>query len=177
MSVLTLLASALGGVLIAGCAHHAPRSASAASAAPASQRVPVAHYSRYTLIEMSPEAAQTDLLQQVVDVRIPAASSTSVGDTVRYVLLHTGYRLCEDEAIRDLDRFPLPAAHIHVGPLPLASALQLLAGRGWQLQSDEGNRRICFARRESNTSALTPSTSSRRSEHSRPALASTGATP
>jgi type IV pili sensor histidine kinase/response regulator len=106
----------------------------------------VAHYSRYTLIEMSPEVAQIDLLQQVVDVRIPALASTSVGDTLRYVLLHTGYRLCEDATIRDLDSFPLPAAHMHLGPLPLASALQLLVGHGWQLETDEASRHICFSR-------------------------------
>jgi type IV pili sensor histidine kinase/response regulator len=128
------------------------------------------------LIEMTPDAAQSDLLQQVVDVRIPAAANTSVGDTLRYVLLHSGYRLCEDHAIGDFDRFPLPAAHMHLGPVPLASALQLLVGRDWQLETDEGSRRVCFSRRDS-MSALAPSTSGRQHSSSTevpPAVTSTG---
>jgi conjugative transfer region protein (TIGR03748 family) len=147
---LPLLASCLGWAVIAGCAHRVPKPTpypkAASPLASPSLAAPVIHYSRYTLIEMAPEAAQSDLLQQVVDVRIPAAANTSVGDTLRYVLLHSGYRLCEDPAIRDFDGFPLPAAHMHLGPVPLASALQLLVGRDWQLETDEGSRRVCFSR-------------------------------
>ncbi len=162
---LPLLASCLGWAVIAGCAHREPKPTPYPKAAPSLASPAVAasvtHYSRYTLVEMAPEAAQSDLLQQVVDVRIPAAANTSVGDTLRYVLLHSGYRLCEDPAIRDFDGFPLPAAHMHLGPVPLASALQLLVGRDWQLETDEGNRRVCFSRRDSTASAFVPSTSVR----------------
>lgn len=152
----TALAGVLASLSLVGCAHQptvapktvaAPTSESTAEAAP-----PLTHYSRYTLVEMSPDAAQTDLLQQVVDVRIPATATNSVGDTLRYVLLHSGYRLCEDPAIRDFDSFPLPAAHMHLGPLPLAIVLQLLAGRSWTLEIDEGRRRVCFSHEDASSS-------------------------
>jgi type IV pili sensor histidine kinase/response regulator len=144
---------AVAGLLlvIAGCAHQAGTRIPARKTPPAllDQRpveAPLTHYSRYTLIDMAPEASQSDLLQQVVDVRIPATATSSVGDTLRYVLLHTGFRLCEDPVVRDFDGFPLPAAHMHLGPLPLATVLQLLVGRSWALEIDESNRRICFSR-------------------------------
>jgi type IV pili sensor histidine kinase/response regulator len=84
-------------------------------------------------------------MQQLVDIHVPATEASSVGDTLRYVLLHSGYRLCDDPTMHALDDFPLPAAHIHLGPLPLASTLQLLVGREWELRVDEGDRRVCFA--------------------------------
>lgn len=152
----TALAGVLASLSLVGCAHQpritpqtvaTPTSGSTAEAAP-----PLTHYSRYTLVEMSPDAAQTDLLQQVVDVRIPATATTSVGDTLRYVLLHSGYQLCEDPAIRDFDSFPLPAAHMHLGPLPLSTVLQLLVGRSWALEIDEGRRRVCFSHEDASSS-------------------------
>jgi len=160
---LSLFVSCLGWAVIAGCAHRAPKPTPYPKTAPPpaapSIAAPVAQYSRYTLIDMTPDAAQSDLLQQVVDVRIPPAANTTVGDTLRYVLLHSGYRLCEGPAIRDFDSFPLPAAHMHLGPVRLASALQLLVGRDWQLDTDEGSRRICFSR----TSTGSPAHASARS--------------
>lgn len=60
--------------------------------------VPVARYGRYTLVELAPEAAQRDLLLQVIDVSMPANLPATVGDALRYVLLRSGYRLCEHDA-------------------------------------------------------------------------------
>lgn len=145
IAVLALLGSAL-----MACAHQPGKPATTTTApqtsGPATNVEPsVARYSRYTLIEMSPDAAQSDLLQQIIDVHVPATASSSVGDTLRYVLLHSGYRLCDNSGIRDFDGFPLPAAHMHLGPLTLASALQLLVGPAWILEIDESERRVCFS--------------------------------
>lgn len=152
--------SALVGCLvlavIAACAHHeirAPDTHRPESAEPTPEPAAVARYSRYTVVEMSPDAAQVDLMQQVVDIHVPATESSSVGDTVRYLLLHSGYRLCDDPVVGDLDGFLLPAAHVHMGPLPLGSALQLLVGRAWELRVDEGNRRVCFGRVDASRAA------------------------
>lgn len=106
----------------------------------------VVRHGRYTLVELKPETAQADLLEQLVDVTFPAVMVHSVSDALRYVLLRSGYRLREDcNAARVLDVLPLPAPHAHLGPLPLRIALQLLAGPGWQLERDDASRTVCFA--------------------------------
>ena len=55
---------------------------------PASEQrlVPVARYCRYTLVELVPEPAQRDLLQQAVEVSIPPMLDASGGDAIRHVL-------------------------------------------------------------------------------------------
>jgi type IV pili sensor histidine kinase/response regulator len=65
-----------GSLLAAGCATAAPSApavpaASPTAVAPEPGFVPVARYGRYTLVELVPEPAQRDLLQQVVEVSIP----------------------------------------------------------------------------------------------------------
>lgn len=101
--------------------------------------------SRYTLIELRPELQQQDLQQQIIDLRIPASTSTTVGDAMRYVLRQSGYRLCEgDPALATLWALSLPAAHLQLGPLPLNQTLQLLAGSAWRLSVDERARQVCF---------------------------------
>ena len=101
--------------------------------------------SRYTLIELRPELQQQDLQQQIIDLRIPASASTTVGNAMHYVLRHSGYRLCEgDPALATLWALPLPAAHLQLGPLPLNQTLQLLAGSAWPLSVDEHMRQVCF---------------------------------
>lgn len=110
--------------------------------------VPVARYGRYTLVELAPEAAQRDLLRQVVDVSMPATLPATVGDALRYVLLRSGYRLCEnDTQAGALYQLPLPAAHLRLGPLTLREALLTLAGPAWDLWIDDTARRVCFAQR------------------------------
>jgi type IV pili sensor histidine kinase/response regulator len=122
----------------------------------------VIRYGRYTLVELFPDAAQQDLMQQVINLTVPAASDATVGDALRFVLSQSGYRLCNDrQEIRALEEFPLPAAHIHVGPLILRDALQILVGRAWQLEVDDGNREICFTRRSDSVSVVSPSSTSR----------------
>ena len=121
--------------------------------------IPVIRYARYTLVELSPGEAQADLLQQIVDVTMPSTLTSTVGDALRYVLIRSGYQLCDGDENRAFDTFPLPAAHMHLGPMTLRKALQLLVGPAWALEVDDLARRICFRRslaRSSDSEAVAP---------------------
>lgn len=108
--------------------------------------IPVVRYGRYTLVEQAPTAAQRDLLQQVIDVTLPDTAHATVGDALRHVLLRTGFQLCSEAEGESLYPLPLPAAHLHLGPLTVRDALLTLAGPAWELQVDDVARRVCFAR-------------------------------
>ena len=143
-----VLAASLSLGVLAGCvtSHRAPENASVRKTA--SEPTPVIRYGRYTLVELAPDAAQRDLMLQVIDITVPAMANDSVGEAVRYVLLRSGYQLCDDrDETRALDTLPLPAAHNHLGPITLHDALQTLVGPAWDLQVDDADRRVCFARR------------------------------
>lgn len=149
---LALLAAIV--LLIAGCATSAksgnPKQPKRGTSAHAEAPVPILRYGRYRLVELVPGPAQQDLMQQIVDITVPATTSATVGDALRYLLLQTGYQLCDaQDAAADLNTLPLPAAHIHLGPLTLRDALQVLTGPAWQLQIDESTRRLCFIRADS----------------------------
>lgn len=116
-----------------------------AIAPPSAPYIPVQRYGRYTLVELTPEAAQQNLLLQVIDIDLPSTWSVSVSDALRYALLRSGYQLCEPTAENaSLFALPLPAAHLKLGPMVLRDALQTLAGPAWALQTDEQLRQICF---------------------------------
>jgi type IV pili sensor histidine kinase/response regulator len=120
---------------------------------PAEHYIPVQRYGRYTLVELAPQAAQQNLLLQVVEIDLPSTWSITVGEALRYVLLRSGYRLCdstpEKKGLFDL---PLPAAHLKLGPMVLRDALQVLAGPAWSLQSNEQLRQVCFTTTDSSSS-------------------------
>lgn len=148
----TLAAGLLAAVLLtAGCATSsvappavAPEPEARAHPVPDGW-IPVARYGRYTLVELTSEAAQHDLLLQVIDVSMPATLPATVGEALRYVLLRSGYTLCEiDPGASALYDLPLPAAHLQLGPLFLRDALLTLAGPAWELQVDDTARRVCF---------------------------------
>ena len=105
---------------------------------------PVVRYGRYTLVELVPEPAQRDLMRQVVEVVIPPSLDTNVGDALRHVLRRSGYRLCDTADATALYALPLPAAHLHLGPLMLRDALLTLAGPSWDVSVDDGSRQVCF---------------------------------
>lgn len=137
------------GLLAAGCATTPGPSAltevsRVGAQNPAPHFVPVARYGRYTLVELSPTAAQQDLMLQVVDVRIPDTLHATVGDALRHVLLRSGYQLCDGGGTDTLHTLPLPAAHYHLGPLLLRDALRTLTGPAWNLYVDDEARRVCF---------------------------------
>lgn len=130
---------------------------------PRDELIPVVRYGRYTLVEMVPDAAQRDLLQQVIDVAIPTTASVTVGNALRYVLLRSGYQLCEGNSDSNvLYALPLPAAHLHLGPLTLRDALLTLAGPAWDLSVDDTVRQVCFRRHVEPSSLPTATPSSTR---------------
>ncbi|WP_455917969.1 PFGI-1 class ICE element type IV pilus protein PilL2 [Pseudomonas cerasi] len=102
-------------------------------------------YGPYTLVSTEPTTEQRDLLAQIIEVNIPSSLNPSVQGAMHYVLLRSGYALCPDTAsVKVLFTRPLPAAHYRLGPIPLRSALQVLAGPAWQLTTDEVGRSVCF---------------------------------
>lgn len=111
------------------------------------QDIPVVRYGRYRLVELQANAGQRDLLAQVVDITVPQSAgqqAVTVADAMRYVLLNSGYRLCDDQSVHPFDALPLPLAHYRLGPITLKEALAVLAGPGWQMQVEQPRRVICF---------------------------------
>jgi len=144
----------LAAVLASGCATTAaplaPDAIEETSSAPkpgAPQFIPVMHHGRYTLVELAPMAAQRDLLLQTIDVSMPEDARATVGDGMRHVLKRSGYGLCQTaHAVIELYSLPLPAAHLHLGPMSLRDALLILAGPAWELRVDNRARQVCFER-------------------------------
>jgi len=112
-------------------------------------------YGRYTLVSTEPTTEQRDLLAQIIDVSIPSSLNPSVQDALQYVLQRSGYALCPVTAsVRILFTRPLPAAHYRLGPIPLRSALQVLAGPAWQLTTDEVGRSVCFEQQKADVGSV-----------------------
>jgi conjugative transfer region protein (TIGR03748 family) len=159
-----LLAGFLGllwAVLASGCATTtapvAPDAIEEVSVAPepdVPEFIPVVRYGRYTLVELAPTAAQRDLLLQIIDVAMPEDARATVGDGLRHVLKRSGYQLCETaRTVIELYALPLPAVHLHLGPMTLRDALLTLAGPAWELHVDDRARQICFERPRDSTTA------------------------
>ena len=106
----------------------------------------VTRYNRYTLVELTPQPTQQDLMLQIVDISLPNDWSITVGDALRYVLQRSGFQLCGGPSL--LDELPLPAAHLRIGPVTLHDALLTLVGLGWEMRIDQMARRICFLPRD-----------------------------
>ncbi|WWL67630.1 PilL N-terminal domain-containing protein [Burkholderia pseudomallei] len=152
-NALLAIGVAIATTCVTACATSAPPNATPpsipmATRDPASSpAVPVVRYGRYTLIELTPDDGQSDLMQQVIDLTVPSAANSTVGDALHYVLRRSGYRLCDERADTTavLYALPLPAAHEHLGPITLRDALQLLVGPRWTLHVDDETREVCFA--------------------------------
>lgn len=154
---LVCIANLAGAILATGCATNmpprerpqAPPTLEQPLVPPSGSTTPagtvsVFRYGRYTLVELVPEPAQRDLMQQVVEITIPPALDASVGDAMRHALRHSGYRLCESPETELLYALPLPAAHLRLGPLVLRDALLTLAGPVWDVAIDDTSRQVCF---------------------------------
>lgn len=105
---------------------------------------------RYTLVSTSAQAGQSNLMEQVVQVRIPTRLNPTVGDGLTHTLDRSGYQLCSVTGKADIETLlsrPLPAAHYELGPMPLHAALQLLSGPSYQLQVEPVTREVCFSLR------------------------------
>lgn len=152
--LLTGFLGLLWSVLAGGCATTAVPLApdaieevSAFAKTDAPEFIPVVRYGRYTLVELAPTAAQHDLLLQTIDVTMPEDARATVGDGLRHVLKRSGYGLCQTAySVIELYALPLPAAHLHLGPMTLRDALLTLAGPAWELHADDRARQVCFER-------------------------------
>ena len=113
-------------------------------------RVEVMRGGRYVLVTANATLQQRNLLEQTVNISIPASMTPSVEDGLRYTLQHTGYSLCapQEEPQELLYSRPLPAAHFRLGPMPLREALQVLAGSAFEVQTDPISRNICYQVRD-----------------------------
>lgn len=102
---------------------------------------------RYSLLSDEPTEAQTDLLATTVIVHFPAQIQT-VGESIRYLLRRSGYRLADAVALApettDLFALLLPVVHRVVGPMPLRRALETLVGPNFNLVQDPAHRLIAF---------------------------------
>ena len=156
-----LLAAALASGCATTTAPLVPDAIEGVSSAPepeAPEFIPVVRYGRYTLVELAPTAAQRDLLLQTIDVSMPEDARATVGDGLRHVLKRSGYGLCETaHAVIELYALPLPAVHLHLGPMTLRDALLTLAGPAWELHADDRARQICFERPGDRAVAESPS--------------------
>lgn len=104
-------------LMVTACTTHSPAIAPEEPPATISPEfIPVTRSGRYTLVELSPTAAQRDLLLQIVDVSTPNTLDASVGDGLRHVLQRSGYQLCrgiEADTLNTLPlRSPLPSGAI-----------------------------------------------------------------
>jgi type IV pili sensor histidine kinase/response regulator len=137
---------------LAGCAKNTPEVEPIALNAgykpnpPASPAPNQIRYDRYTLISTKPKPDQLQLLDQIIDLRIPDALSPPVHQAMTYALRHSGYQLCSATGnVGELFAHPLPASQYRLGPISVRDAMQMLAGPAWEMQVDELARRICFS--------------------------------
>lgn len=105
---------------------------------------------RYALVTANATLQQRHLLEQIVNVSIPASINPTVEDGLRYILQHTGYSLCapQGDPQQLLYSRSLPAAHFRLGPMPLREALQVLAGSAFEVQADPIARVVCYQVRD-----------------------------
>jgi len=123
------------------------------------ERSPAQREGRYTLASTLPRTEQLDLLSQVIDIRLPETVNPTVHEAMRYVLRHSGYRLCPatgtgNGGVQVLYAHPLPAAHYRLGPITVRNALLTLAGPAWRVEVDEKARSVCFVARDGVTDQL-----------------------
>lgn len=104
---------------------------------------------RYATVDALPTQAQIQLLSAIVNVAFPA-SVVTVGQAVDHLLQPSGYRLSPQgtaEPIREaLLNLPLPEPHRALGPMPLKTALETLAGSAFRLVEDPVHRLVSFER-------------------------------
>ena len=106
---------------------------------------------RYATLPALPTQEQVRLLSAIVNVAFPA-SVVTIGQAVHYLLQPSGYRLSPQgtsEPIREtLLDLPLPEPHRALGPMPLKTALETLAGPAFRLVEDPVHRLVSFERCE-----------------------------
>ena len=100
---------------------------------------------RYSFQTLFPQPQQSDLLSAVIETRFPRSVAT-IGDAINYMLARSGYRLIHTDTAIDAMALELPAVHRSIGPLPVRTAIGIVAGPDWRLLEDSETRTIWFER-------------------------------
>lgn len=104
---------------------------------------------RYATVRAVPTPEQRDLLVAQISLSFPE-SVVTVGEAVHHLLQPSGYRLSPQYAAEPsrhgLLNLPLPAPHRTLGPMPLRTALETLAGSSFRLVEDPVHRLVSFER-------------------------------
>jgi type IV pili sensor histidine kinase/response regulator len=104
---------------------------------------------RYATVRAAPTQEQVRLLATIVNVQFPA-SIGSVGEALAYLLEPSGYRLSGSSTAEPtraiLLELSLPEPHRALGPMPLQTALETLAGPPYRLVEDPVHRLVSFER-------------------------------
>lgn len=98
--------------------------------------VEVIRTGRYQLVATQASLGQRYLLEQTIDVRIPASMTTTVEDALHHTLRHTGYSLCpapgppSGSSIASRCRRPLPAGSHAAARSPSGAGRRRLGAGG-----------------------------------------------
>lgn len=106
--------------------------------------------SRYLSVQVGPETAQTDLLQNIVDVRVPA-QITTVGGSLDYLLRPYGFQLDDSPEVDEqylLLVLTLPEPHRNLGSMTLMDALITLGGKSFRPLINPVKRSVRYQLRE-----------------------------
>lgn len=102
---------------------------------------------RYSYIKNIPPVDQLNPLKVVVQTKIPQSIDT-VGETVRFLLVRSGYTLADDSVISEetkaLLKLELPQVHRQIGPMTLDTALHTLSGEAFELVVDPVHRKVTY---------------------------------
>lgn len=102
---------------------------------------------RYTAADASNTDEQENLLNVVIDTEVPAKIVT-VGETIDFLLLRSGFTLAPGEAqgkhVSQLLKKKLPHSHRRVGPIMLKDALSMIVGKAFWMRVDPVHRLIAF---------------------------------
>ena len=102
---------------------------------------------RYSHVKNIPPVDQLNPLKVVIQTRIPQTVKT-VGETVQFLLVRSGYVLASDDVLSEeaktLLALPLPEIHRNIGPMTLDRALHTLSGEAFELVVDPVHRKVAY---------------------------------
>ena len=106
--------------------------------------------SRYLSVQVGPEQAQTDLLQSIVEIRVPE-KITTVGESLNYLLRPYGFQIDDDPESDEqylLLILALPEPHRRLGPITLMDAVTTLGGKSFRPSINPVKRTVRYQLRE-----------------------------
>ena len=111
-------------------------------------QIEVMQTGRYSFVKNIPPVDQRNPLKVVIRTEIPQSAET-VGETVNFLLIRSGYVLADPSVLSEeakvLLSLPLPQVHRNLGPMTLDRALKTLAGEAFELVVDPVHRKVAYA--------------------------------